>query len=226
MVCPACMRGISYAIDKMAATHRIPLIAMGTSLRTEEFVSPEFFVANDAGFFLAVMAGRHVPRGIPLRYRGHRLRRYPGHFLPIKTVVRHFYGAQINFPDYYDWDYDEVFATIKRDLGWVAPEDRAEHADCVVEPLVQYMRHRKFPALKPGLLRYSKLVTIGALTKEEARRAVEEAGDEEEPPSLQTLLDSLEITRAEFDAAIAAAGTTLRARLRQALAGRRVHPGP
>ncbi len=227
MWCPACMRGIAYAVDETCAAHRIPLIAMGTSARTEEFVSPEFFVANDAGFFLSVMAGRHVPRGIPFRYRGHPMGRFPSHFLPAKTVMRYFYGVRINLPDYCDWDYDEVFATIKRELGWVARTDRAEHADCVVEPLVQYMRHRKFPALRPELLRYSKLASIGAMSKEEARRAVDAGDDGTEPPCLEVLLDSLSLAREEFEAAIAdplrhmpyveAAGNTLRARLRRAL---------
>jgi hypothetical protein len=202
MFCPACMLGISYAIDMAAASFRIPLIAGGTSSRTEEYVAPEFFVADDIHFFRAAMEEESLLAHTGLNYRGDWRRRLPSHVLDIKGQIRYAYGAKIDLPDYYDWDYAHIYSTIKRELGWVSRTDMAEHADCTVEPLVHYLRQRRFPALKPELLRFSKLITIGVMTKEEARRKLEKPATHDGQKHLPLLLDSLQLSEGEFEAVI------------------------
>jgi hypothetical protein len=203
LFCPVCMVGIAHAIDLAAAAYSIPLVLSGTSLRTEEHVAPEFYVPGTPDFYDAVMEGEPLREASPLGYRGDWRRRLPAHLFTPRRIARHFYGAAINLPDYVDWRYDEIFATISRELGWSAHAAEAEHADCAVAPAVDHIRRRKFPALVPELTRYSKLVTIGAMSKGEARARVAAHRDPLDPPALDALLAALQVSREEFESVVA-----------------------
>jgi hypothetical protein len=197
--CPVCMRGISTVIDMAAASAGIPLILNGTCRRTEEHVAPEFFMTGHVDFFNAVIKGDPLEKQTPLGFRGDPKRRIASHLLGRTTIEKYLYGAAINLPDYIDWDYDEIFSTITRELDWSASHEEREHADCKVEDVVNYIRQRKFPALVPGLTRYSKLVTCGVLDKENAASKVGSFPQPKEPPELEYFLTALDITREQFE---------------------------
>lgn len=198
--CPACMSGIDYAVDTAAASHRIPLVLKGTSKRTEEHVAPEFFVPSSPDFYRAVVEDDPIRAQSPIDLGVPWHRRIAGKF-PLRTQVRWHWGTSINVPDYLEWNYDQIFRTIREEVGWQANTLDAEHSDCAVDPTVNYIRRRKYPAVTPELTRFAKLVTIGQMTREQAQRKVAEASEhaDVEPASLEVLLRSLNLDRAQFD---------------------------
>lgn len=199
--CPVCMRGIGVATEMAARAFNIPLVVNGTSARTEEHVAPEFFQAGPLSFF------RNALQGTPLESEASALM-YGGHWKRVASyylfwwtkIERVFVSAAICLPDYIEWDYDDVFQTITAELGWKADRAEAEHTDCAVENVVQYMRQRKFPALTPELLRFSKLVTAGLMSRDEAlRRVSERHGETGRPENLDWFLSALDISESEFE---------------------------
>jgi hypothetical protein len=186
--CPLCLSGMGAIIPRVQKAFGIPLCIRGTSRRTEEHVSKEFFVSSNDFVENLLM-------GSPLEKEAKLLLEPIGIFKSPPTI---------QLPDYVDWNYDEIFATITEKLGWEAPGARAEHSDCVVDNIVNWIRFQRFPALIPEMLRFSKLVTVGQMSREEAAQEVaNQRGHMEEPSNLSFFLSALNITLEEFQAALA-----------------------
>jgi hypothetical protein len=183
--CPVCMRGIYVAQWRAQIAFNIPLAVKGTSRRTEEHISPEFFLPGDLSFIENVLENSNLENESELLLRPIGLFRSP---------------PMIQMPDYIEWDYSKLYDTIKNKLKWSEEKEEAEHGDCLVSNIVDYIRYRKFPMLIPEMLRFSKLVTCGQLTKEEAKKKI--LKDMEEihvPKNLSWFLDELGISQAEMD---------------------------
>lgn len=204
--CPICMSGIGAATNRMQAAFDIPLAITGSCFRTEEYVAPEFFLTGEGGFLdRAIDSSLKQQDALPLLTPvGHAYR--AGAFSFREKLAR-LMGQRllpyINMPDYLDWDYDKVYATIIDYLDWKFPNLEDEHGDCRVDHMVHYIRQRKFPSLKPGRLRYSKLVTCGKLSRDEAVRKIEEIGSPHQEPNLDFFLASLSITKEDFERVVA-----------------------
>lgn len=183
--CPVCMRGMGIAIGKIQLKFGIPLSISGTSRRTEEHVHSSFFLDGHLDFLENVMNGEALDDADKF-------------FLTPIGVFRS--PPRIRMPDFLEWDYNKIYETISQELGWTTPEKDQEHSDCRVEPVVQYIRQRKFPQITPELLRFSKLVTCGQMSKTEARKRAAEAQQKAERPyQLDWFLSYLGITQEEFD---------------------------
>ncbi|MGB2988245.1 MAG: hypothetical protein WBE26_20440 [Phycisphaerae bacterium] len=201
MFCPVCMRGIGVATEMAASAFDVPLVVNGTSARTEEYVAPEFFQSGPPDFFRNVLKGDPLEtEAWALMYRGHWKRIVSYHLFWWTKIERIFGSAVICLPNYVDWNYDEMFQRITSELGWKADRPNAEHGDCELEGIVQYVRQRKFPALTPELLRFSKLVTAGLMSRDEALRNVSERRNGiREPGNLSWFLGALDLSEAEFE---------------------------
>ncbi len=183
--CPLCMAGIYYAITRIQIAFNIPVAIHGTSFRTEEHVSDEFFVSNKFSFLENVLLDSELEKEASMLLAPAGL-----FFSPLK----------INLPDYIDWNYNEIFKTITNELNWKSPIEDEEHTDCKAHDIVDYIRYRKFPSLIPQKLRLSKLVTIGQLTKSEALAKLNyETKTIEEPDNLDWFLEFINITRDDFE---------------------------
>lgn len=183
--CPVCLRGISTTIFRAQISFNIPLTITGTSIRTEEYVNPAYFLGGDFSFL------ENVLENSPLKKEAEVLLTPMGIFSS---------PPAIKFPDYIDWDYNRIFETITNELGWTAHSPNAEHSDCIVDNIVHYIRFIKYPALIPEMLRYSKLVTCGQLDRNEAERRVAEKKESlKEPSNLNIFLNALEISRTDME---------------------------
>jgi hypothetical protein len=183
--CPVCMSGIAAASFRAQASFNIPLRIRGTSQRTEEYVNQAYFL--DGGFSFL----ENVLENSPLMKEAEALLTPVGIF-----------GSppSIKLPDYLDWNYDLIYKTIAHELGWTAHEPEAEHSDCEVDNIVHYIRYKKYPALIPEMLRFSKMVTCGQLDKREAEgRVAEKRSSLTKPSNLEFFLNALEITEAQMD---------------------------
>jgi len=194
--CPVCMRGIRVAVERAASAFGVSLVITGTSSRTEEYIAPEFFQGGGLRFFKAVLKGCPLEREAEVLMYGDDWTRR------MERVLTSY--SEIALPDYLDWNYDEIFRIISNELGWRAPVLDAEHADCKANNIVDYFRYIKFPALVPEMLRFSKLVTAGQMTKKEAlRRVAENRAAVAEPDNLDWFLDTLEVSREQLDKLVA-----------------------
>lgn len=183
--CPVCLRGIGTTIFRAQLAFNIPLTITGTSMRTEEYVNSAYFLGGDFSFL------ENVLENSPHEKEAETLLTPMGIFSS---------PPAIKFPDYVDWDYNLIFATITKELGWKAHSFDAEHSDCMVDNIVHYIRYRKYPALIPEMLRFSKLVTCGQLDRNEAERLVAEKKDSlKEPSNLDFFLNALEISRVDME---------------------------
>jgi predicted PP-loop superfamily ATPase len=183
--CPVCLTGMSVAVMRAQTAFKIPLRISGTSRRTEEHVSPLFFLQGDSSFMENVLEGETIKTDASILLEPLGLFSSP---------------PRLKLPDYIDWNYDEIYKTIKSKLGWKSHEEMAEHTDCKVDNIVNYVRYMKFPTLVPDMLRFSKLVTAGQMSREEAEDRVSEIKAKmQEPENLDWFLKTLKITKEEFD---------------------------
>jgi hypothetical protein len=183
--CPVCLRGMGVAIGRVQLAFKVPLAISGTSRRTEEHIDQRFYLDGDLSFVENVLSEKGINEDHQVLLRPIGVFRSP---------------ARIKLPDYLEWDYNKIYKTITTELGWKSPKKEAEHTDCKVEPVVQYIRYKKFPEISTELLRFSKLVTCGQMPRDEARRHVEEEKMKvDHPAELDWFLDNTGITEKEFD---------------------------
>ena len=183
--CPVCLRGMGVAIGRVQLAFRIPLSISGTSRRTEEHIDHRFYLDGDLNFIENVLGEDVINSDHQVLLRPIGIFRSP---------------TRIKLPDYLEWDYNNIYRIITTELGWTSPEKDAEHTDCRIEPVVQYLRYRKFPEITPELLWFSKLVTCGQMTRDEAMAHADEAKKKgERPIELNWLFENIGITEEEFD---------------------------
>ncbi|PXF59973.1 MAG: hypothetical protein C4B58_02135 [Deltaproteobacteria bacterium] len=183
------MRGMGVAIGSIQLSFRIPLSLSGTSRRTEEHVDQRFFLDGKLNFLENVLSEVGIDADEQFLLRPIGIFRSP---------------PAIKLPDFLDWDYSKIYHTITTKLGWTSPEKNAEHTDCRVDPVVQYIRYRKFPDITPEVLHFSKLVTCGQMTRSEALTQIEKAKKRGgRPHELKLFFDKLGITEKEFEEVLA-----------------------
>lgn len=201
MFCPVCMRGIGAATTAMAEAFNIPLVVNGTCLRHEEYVSPKFFNTGPIGFFKEVLKDSNDKSKFRnFTYNGSLLRQLSYYFFWWSKIQRVYFYAAINLPDYIDWNYDHIVKNLQSEAKWRTSNPDKEHEDCIASPLVAYMRQIKFPALKPELLRYSKFVTSGIMSRDEAKEKIErsEKENKHELHNFKDVIDRIGISEKEF----------------------------
>jgi hypothetical protein len=207
--CPVCMRGIDVSVQKAARTFNIPIVVWGTSKRTEGLIPRGYNVHGDINFFKKVIKNTSLEKDAkPLLYDDFIRQRVRWSLFPrLKNEKlfcnRLFCCFDINLPDYIDWNYDEIYETLQRELSWKSHKEEAEHTDCKANDIVHYIRRRQFPALDIEKLRYSKLVTAGILSKQEANEKIAHASHERaEPSDLVDFLEIIEISREQFETVV------------------------
>jgi hypothetical protein len=188
--CPACTRGMGVGNFRTQIGFRIPLMVRGSAGRTEEYVSNAFFLTGTHSLIENVL---HEAVDTDLIRKAAFLLHSPGLFRSPPTI---------KLPDYMDWDYKKIFETITRELGWSSLRTEEEHTDCAVHDVVDYIRYKKFPALIPEMLRFSKLVTAGLMTRQEAELKIMQSQPVSEPETLEMFLRDLHITKEEFEKTI------------------------
>lgn len=205
--CPVCMGGLTVAQLALAKAFEIPLIVQATSRRTEEFVSREYFIHGDPSFLhdvysddpaMLLEGGTLIPRIDDFSVE--RMAGSSDGYKDEEVLPR-----SIMLPDYMDWNPFEFVDILREKLGWRSDGDAisSEHMDCAADPIVNYMRHRKFPALVPEKLKISKLVTVGFMSRDEALNRMEGCSKNPvEPKNIVEVLQRLGISREEFEGAM------------------------
>jgi N-acetyl sugar amidotransferase len=199
--CSVCMRAIQASTFEIAEKYRIPLIIKGTSLKTEPPLTREMFQGGDPAHIKSVLKGEPIARECKkLCSRGASVQREIGQLLFWLFGQKQLFNyAYFNLADYIDWDYNTIYNTIKRELGWSSPTE-SEHMDCIIHPIQTYIHNTRFPDLEMRRLIFARLIMAGFMTREEALRKLEESPGEKCPEAVMNMfLKNINMSKEEFD---------------------------
>lgn len=175
MFCPVCMRGIYAGQFSLAKQFKIPLVLKGTSKRTEETLAPEIFQDGSLSFFKNVI--RNFPFSNDIRpflidrdFNAKLIRA-----IYILSKGKYIWGAiDIQVPEYFDWNYKNIYKIITDEMNWKALPDRDEHVDCLADPAVHYLRGQRCKDLTANTIRYSAEIRSGQMDRQTAIELVDE----------------------------------------------------
>ncbi|MGB5156743.1 MAG: hypothetical protein WBN77_04810 [Desulfobacterales bacterium] len=196
------MRGIGSAIES-AKKYDIPLIISGTGARVAYLAMiPELYQGGDPRFFKNVLKGSELVTsvdqlsgsdslynfeklmGIALRTLG----------LPIKTKHQ-----QIGIYDYFEPDLINVYEIIQKEMGWTKPDGNAEHMDCLVQSVANYIQTLKFPELTHKTIYNSGQVRFGRMSREAALEVENDnLHNTDTPAMLDTFLREINMDKKVF----------------------------
>ncbi|MGB9615412.1 MAG: hypothetical protein ACPL3B_07925, partial [Fervidobacterium sp.] len=199
--CSVCMRAIQASTFHIAEKYRIPLIIKGTSLMTELPLAREMFQGGDLTHIRSVLNGEEIAQECKeLCSMGSSFQREIGQLLFwLFGQKKLFSYAYFNLADYIiDWDYNTIYDTIRKELGWTSPSE-SEHMDCVIHPIQKYIHNRRFPDLETRRLTFARLIMAGLMTRQEALRKLEEPSEQYPGTVMNMFLKKINMTREEFD---------------------------
>jgi hypothetical protein len=204
LFCPVCMRGISVGQFSITQQFNIPLVLRGTSRRTEENLMPEIFQDGRLSFFKNVLRKYPFSGDIRPFYTDRSMKQKLLRAMFLLSNGKYNLGTiDIQLPDYYDWNYDEIFKIITDEMGWKALPERDEHVDCLAVPMVNYLRKMRCKDLTPNTLRYSTEIRAGQRDRSEALQLIQkEMQNDVSNKYIEYLLDKLDISRNELESYI------------------------
>jgi N-acetyl sugar amidotransferase len=202
MFCPVCMRGIYAGQFWVARKYDIPLVFKGTSARTEERLVPEIFQDGRLSFFKNVLK-RH-PFEADIKELSHD-RTWAEKFQRAVYLLSKgkiaFGRIELQVPDYVDWNYQEIYETIVKHMGWKPTPQNDDHIDCFADPIVHYyVRGYRLPDLTPNTLKYSAEIRVGQIDRNTALQNVdEELKNKSTPKEISYFLEKLNLSKEQFD---------------------------
>lgn len=201
--CPVCLRGIGLALN-VAQRYKIPLTVSGTGWQVTYLAGvPEVYQEGSVEYFRSVVKGEPIEEEIaPLlednsSWNPGRLFRIAARVLRQPRLARSFY---VRLYDHFDPDYDKIYDTIKREMGWKSgDESNAEHLDCELHSVAGHLHSLKFPDLTHHTIYRAGLVRMGKLGRNEAlNQDSEDKGRLAPPTKLSAFLEELGMTREQF----------------------------
>lgn len=197
--CSVCMRAMAVGTGKIADLYDIPLVISGTSLRTELPLSREMAEHGSVSHMRGVLKGEQIGVECKRMLSEYSMRRKIGHVLfRLTERTKLVTYAWFNLADYIEWDYNNIFQTISKELDWEGPEE-TEHMDCIIHPIQNYIQHLRFPDLDLDRLRFARLVMAGQMTRADALQKLETKTTPCPESVLNRFLGDIKMTKAEFD---------------------------
>jgi len=196
--CTPCNLGIWSASYKIARDQGIPLIVAGSSNRISERLprgsrtyswSPSYFRQVIRGEMPAKDVKEYL--WLPEGFHNSSLRKILHHLPSEKITILPFF-------DYIDWDINTILKTLEEEVGWKKLGDKFHHIDCIMEPVNDHLRQRKWGFSAASW--YSMLVRNEQISRHEALELTEkeEEKNTQEPPELELWLDMLKLSRKDL----------------------------
>lgn len=197
--CSVCMRAMAAGITVVADLYDTPLIIHGTSSRTELLGTSAMSEHGSVAHARAVLKNEAIELECRRLLHTYALKRKIGHVL-FGLRKRNYLSsyAWLKLPDFFEWNYDFIEQTIRRELDWEAPKD-GEHMDCLIHPVQKYIQARRFPDLDFDRLRFARLIMTGQMSRKEALEKLEPEDKESPEEALKLFLNNLKMSREEFD---------------------------
>lgn len=181
--CPPCSRAITSYTYRLAQKEGIPLIVLGFNPKTD--VNPPEVEIIDQRLFKDVM-------------RDCLSKREKKDFLIFEP--RRFLTKRINLPYYIPFKEKDMVLELEQFLGNAGGFSGEMHFDCVVSPVANWLRRRKW-GFDKKTQKYAALVRDGQMTREQAMRKVEDDDVGKEPEILEYFMEMLDITSDDIESA-------------------------
>lgn len=203
--CQVCMRGIEL-VQKIAEYYRIPIVISGTGKRVEYLSSfPELFQGGNLDFFKNVVKGKPIEKNVsrmflkPYSWNIQRIIRISFNLLGI-NLIKH---PSISLYNYIDADFDIIYNTLKRKMGWEKPEGKFEHMDCMLSDIALYINTLKFPEVTTTTFKHCLSIRLGLMTREEAINLEKnKLINPQIPQELNSFLSEIGMSKVEFESSV------------------------
>ena len=187
--CFPCDMGIWATIHRVAEQYDVPLIVSGFSAQIESR-GPKIYSYNN-NLFRTIAKEVISPEEMKDFLGETKLQKV---LRRLKNFTLKRYRKQISLPDYMIWDDKEIKDTIYKELGWEKREDgSSDHIDCLFAPMKNYLVVQKW-GFGEKTTKYSAMVRVGQITREEAINKAECEESKKEPNILDEFSKLLDIT--------------------------------
>jgi len=181
--CPPCSRAITSYTYRLAQKEGIPLIVLGFNPKTD--INPPEVEIIDQRLFKDVMCDSLNKKEMK-------------DFLIFEP--RRFLTKRINLPYYIEFKEKDMVLELEHFLGNTGGFSGDMHFDCMVSPVANWLRRRKW-GFDKKTQKYAALVRDGQMTREEAMRNEESDDTGKEPEILHYFMKMLDITRDDIESA-------------------------
>ncbi len=164
--CSVCACGINYAVITLQKRYNIPLVVWGRGSRVDEN-SPFDIICSHPLYVRRVLSSG----GIDSKDIGKFLVKRPNEWSLLDNIRAKITGTdylQINLPDFLPWKIKEIEETIKREIGWLTPDDERDHIDCRFAPVKNYLKNKQASPFIFKQEKFSQLIRDGQITRDEA----------------------------------------------------------
>lgn len=203
--CTPCNLGIRATIRFVARKERIPLCLTGDSPRSDEG-SPREIYACTVAYFNKVISSHQMTDTIKNSiyekmedevaaansWRARIARQlYDRGFVQFTRKPR-----KISLPQYVEWNEDEIYKVLTKELGWRISSEDTEHTDCLMNPVKGYLRYLRW-GFGSKTQKAAALIRDGQMSRAQGLAAA--AGEDKEPPELEELLHLLGLERGDME---------------------------
>jgi N-acetyl sugar amidotransferase len=178
--CTPCNSGIRATTFGTAEKHRVKLLVSGQSVK-ERFPKEIYDISQT--YFRDVIKDE-----IPLW----KVKDY------LWPDYKWLFYRQIYLPYYVEWNIFEITRILRKELGWEEAPHGAEHTDCMLAPLIDYLRIRKW-GFGIRTHKYALYVREGWIGREEALEKVMKEESSKEPKVMDCFLKELNLTRHDIE---------------------------
>ncbi len=195
IICAPCMKGIEVCGIIATKTFNPPLFMHGNSAKIGYMVYPEIFAGGE--IFGSLIKDEPIAKEAEQLIAGDRQKVYNA---MKRLIFRNSFMAPrvMCFHDYFDVSRDELYDTIRREMGWTAPDD-PEHMDCLIHEVPFYVHGLKFPELTKKTAFLSGQIRLGEMEREEALDIeTKELAEKKKPAILDSFLSELDMSEDEF----------------------------
>jgi hypothetical protein len=177
--CSICSIGIRHVILTYQQKFRIPLVAHGTSSRTDE-QSPFEVICSHPTYVRRLLVGSVCDHEIDRYLLADRNDWTALQMLRAKVAGTDY--VTVDVPDYMPWVHEEITRTLEAELGWTTSDAKADHIDCRFVQMKEYLKNLQMPGFVFRQEKLSQLVRDGQLTRQTALSLWQSAKDA--PPEL------------------------------------------
>jgi hypothetical protein len=208
--CSVCMRGISLCNEFPPKCFDIPLKISGDGKRVSYLNSfPEVFESGSAYYLTKMVKGDPLEKESKamllaersLWERGREKAIYIFNKI-LKTPVDKG-PVQIQLYDHVEFSAEKILNTIQEEMGWTKPEGEFEHMDCLLHEMQHFVNIFKFKEITQHTFYRSYLIRLKEMTRDEALSLEnEDLNNPREPEILESFLEEIKMSRAEFYSAV------------------------
>lgn len=204
-LCTPCNIGIRATIDFIAHRENIPLCIGGDSPRSDERSAREIYTCSNEYFYRVLSQNKMsgiIKRSIYEKMGG-------GDSISTKIRTRldnklYDYGfaryigrpRKISLPQYIEWNEEELFEILTKELHWSICSENKEHSDCSMNTVKCFLRQLRW-GFGSKTQKAAALVRDGQISRDAALNLIK--GEDKEPSEFNQLLKALDLDRKDID---------------------------